>query len=36
MKMIGSVEVPPEAFLEILDLRKWFKWVIKKIKKQSY
>jgi hypothetical protein len=27
MKMIGSVEVPPEAFLEILDLRKWFRWL---------
>jgi hypothetical protein len=26
MKNIGSVEVPPEAFLEILNLGKWFRW----------
>jgi len=28
MKNIGSVEVPPEAFLEILNLRSWYRWSI--------
>jgi hypothetical protein len=29
MKNIGSVEVPPEAFLEILNLKGWYKWITK-------